>query len=493
MGKKQSRIERRNKKQDLIWSKYKKPTSRRIYYNTFRRNAISAGVPPEILYDKKGVRNEIHDFLMNFKRIENINLEYLEENVLPLRYCFILPRNYAALLFALYVNTIAMENKISFIDCYRNMALINERFEKPLHKLHDSYVPNPDFQNRFLDIFERERSIWTFTERIHKKKPAGVYYLINAEMECSEVNRRFNVSLLLDLEIFGNLKNQFHAFLQFSAWQRPEFQEGIVFFENKKTILKEQDLEIFYVEEQDSVKSARIHWNPHAQIAAEKIKKIKPELENPRNIPGMPLNIRKIQGSLIITPKDAMKLVERHKPKILNKAEYKKFTESLKIQDIKKSANDLTKKFDLYFPREEVHVQNYFLSLNILGPRIGLFYPPHTNAYIVVRRHLFLYKLVAPFREILGLRKRIKREGIVQFITPPVCEDIPVETREILKDYATPSQVLFKIVENVKENQGDVEASLKYIRGIYRTSRKISLMLKKKEFDLIPKVVTRYL
>ncbi|MHA1323987.1 MAG: hypothetical protein ACTSRL_14465, partial [Candidatus Helarchaeota archaeon] len=74
-----------------------------------------------------------------------------------------------------------------------------------------------------------------------------------------------------------------------------------------------------------------------------------------------------------------------------------------------------------------------------------------------------------------------------------VCEEVPLETREKLKNYATPSQVLFNIVENAIQNHGDVEACLKYIRGLYRASRKISLLLKKKEFDLIPKVVDRYL
>jgi len=169
------------------------------------------------------------------------------------------------------------------------------------------------------------------------------------------------------------------------------------------------------------------------------------------------------------------------------------FGDSLKMQNIKKSVKDLTRNFDLFFPREEIFIQNYFLSLNLMGPPIGHFYPLNTNAYIVIKRHLFLYKLVAPFREILGLPKRIKKEGTVRFVTPPICEEIPIETREILQNYATPSQVLFKVVENAKQNQGDIDASLKYIRGLYRASRKIALMLKAKEYDLISKLVTRYL
>jgi len=490
---KPNRMERRKKIEDQIWTKYKKPTSRRIFYRTFQRDALSAGVPPTILYDPKELRSEIRDFLMNFRRFESYNLSYLEESVLPIRYCFILPRNYAALLFALYVNAIAIENKMSFIDCYRKIELINEHFKQPAHKLQDIYLTNADIQNRFLEIFERKLSGWTMKWIVNRKKPAGVFYLINTEMECIEVNRRFNVPLLFDFEIFGDLKKEIHAFLDFSAWHRPEIQEGIVFFENKKNIQKEQDLDIFYVTEQDSVKSTRFHWNPHAYLAAEKMGNIRPELEKPEGIGRYPRGIGKIQENLILTPKDAMRLIERHKPKILNKTECSKFRESLKMQNIKKSEKDLTRNFELSFPKEEILIQNYFLSLNILGPPIGRFYPLHTSAYIVVKRHLFLYKLVAPFRELLGLPKRIKKEGIVRFITPPVCEEIPLETRERLKNYATPSQVLFKIVENVKHNQGDIEASLKYIRGIYRASRKISLMMKKKEFDLIPKIVTRYL
>ncbi len=75
----------------------------------------------------------------------------------------------------------------------------------------------------------------------------------------------------------------------------------------------------------------------------------------------------------------------------------------------------------------------------------------------------------------------------------PICKEIPAATREILKNSATPSQVLFKIVDKLKQTQDDIETSLKYIRGLYRASRKISFMMKKKEFELITKVVVRYL
>jgi hypothetical protein len=485
-----NRIERRKKKsKDPLWLKYKKPTSRSIFYRTFQKDGLAAGIPPEILFDKKGLRDEVRDFLVNFKRFESYDLDYLEEKVLPIRYCLILPRNYATLLFALYVNAIAIENKKSFIDCYRNIALVNDRFQKPPLKFLDIYLTNQEFQSRFLEIFEGERSFWNMEWKVAKKKPTGVYYLINAELESPEVSGRFNVSLLLDFETFVDPKNEFHAFLDFSAWKRPEIQEGIVFFENKKNITQDQNAQIFYVTADGAVKSDVLHWSPHAQIVSEKIQKIQPSLK------------KMTEKAIILSSTDAMKLIERRKPKILNKAEYNKFKESLKMQNIKKSADDLTKNYELNFPRAEIPINNYFLSLNIAGTPIRRFYPLNTNAYIVVKRHLFLYKLVAPFREILGLTKRIIRKtpknyatsNQVQFITPPVCEEVPVATRDILKNYATPSQVLFKIVDQVKETQGDVETTLKYIRGLYRASRKISLMLKKKEFELIPKVVARYL
>jgi len=372
-----------------------------------------------------------------------------------------------------------MENKITFIDCYRNIALINERFQKPAHKLQDIYLTNQEFQNQFLEIFQRERSFWTMEWKVKKAKPTGVYYLINAELESPEVLRRFNVPLLFDFEIFVNPKKEIHAFLNFSEWKRPEIREGIVFFE--ENITKEQKITIFYVTADDAVKSETLHWSPHAQIVSEQMQKIQPDLE------------KITEKAVILTPMDAMKLIERRKPKILNKAEYNKFRESLKRQNVKKSADDLTKNYKINFPRPEIPIYNNFLSMNVVGPPLERVYPLHTNAYIVVKRHLFLYKLVAPFRDILGLPKRIKREGPAQFITPPVCEEIPVVTRDVLKNYATPSQVLFKIVQKLKQNQGDGELTLKYVRGLYRASRKISLLLKKKEFELIPKLVARYL
>jgi hypothetical protein len=484
-----NRAERRKKAKDPIWLKYKKPTSRRIFYKTFQKDGLSAGIPPDVLFDKKGLRDEVRDFLMNFKQFESYDLDYLEEKVLPIRYCLILPRNYATLLFALYVNAIAMENKKSFIDCYRNIALVNERFQKPPHKLQDIYLTNQELQSRFLEIFRGEISFWTMNWTVKKVKPTGIFYLVNAELESPEVSRRFNVTLLLDFETFVDPKNEFHAFLDFSAWKRPEIQEGIVFFENKKNITQDQKVQIYYITAEGAVKSEILHWNPHAHIVSEKMQKIQPNLQKIK------------EKAILLTPTDAMKLIERRKPKILNKTEHNKFKDSLKMQNIKKSANDLTKNYELNFPRAEIPIFNYFLSLNIAGTPIRRFYPLNTSAYVVVKRHLFLYKLVGPFRDILGLPKRTIRKtprnyataSQVQFITPPVCEEIPVATREMLKNYATPSQVLFKVVDKVKETQGDVESTLKYIRGLYRASRKISLMLKKKEFELIPKVVARYL
>jgi len=451
-----------------------------MYYHTFQKNEIDSGIPIELVQDKKALMADMADFLRDFKKLEAFNLTYLE-SILPIRYCFILPRNYAALFFALYVNAIAQENRLSFIDCFRNIDLVNARFTEPTLEREESIPLNPEFQETFKAIFERRLSIWTMTMTVGRKTPAGVFYLINAEMKVPEIIQRFNVTLLFDLEIFVDPKHNFHAFLNFGDGLSKEISEGIVFFANKKKIRNEQDIDLFYMSDIGSVKSARLHWKPDAHIAGVKMKKIRPHLQKMQ------------EKEIVIMSEDARILIERHNPKILNKIEYKTFKSTIQYQSTRKSACDLTKEFSLFLPRESISIPNYFLNMNLMGPRIGRFYPPDTLAYIMIKRRLFLYNLVGPFRDIIGLPKRKKRDGEVQFYTPEGHPEIPMETIEVLKNYATPSQVLYKIVQNAEQNQGDIEKSLIYIRGLYRASRKIALMLKNKQFDLITKIVARYM
>ena len=91
------------------------------------------------------------------------------------------------------------------------------------------------------------------------------------------------------------------------------------------------------------------------------------------------------------------------------------------------------------------------------------------------------------------MKKRKRIDGVVNYIGNSICEEVPEETRDLLKKHVTPSQILYNIANFIKSHDGDVENSLKYIRGFYRASKKVSFFLKNKQFDIIPKVIERYL
>ncbi len=487
MGRKPSRIKRR-KEEDPIWFRYKKPTKKGIFYHTFQKNALAAGNPPASIIDKKELNSQVAEFLKSFKVIESFDLDYLQ-SLLPIRYCYLLPRNYAALLFALHINAYAEANGLSFLDCFKSIDGLNNYFEKPEspEKYYDAFLMNSYFREKFENLF-------------FSKSKAGIYYLFNAKMECPDVFQQLYIILLFDLAIFRDPSQKFHAFLNFPSPFTQEIPEGIAIFENKKKLRNAQEIEVFYVSGEDSINVSKFHWAPHAHINKKK---------------WLGWNGIKWRGfkryfekEAYITYREVRKVIERHNPKILAKHEAKSFIKSLDSPKIKKVCN-LTKNFKVYLPREQIIIKNYYLYLNLVpsflkgytsrsGETLASWfmyrtYPLEATSYSIMKRCLFLYNLVGPFRTILGLKKRKIRRGKVEFYTPDVCEEISSEIREKLKEYATPSQVLLKIVENAKQNQGNVEDCLKYIRGIYRASRKISLLLKNKEFDLIPKVVERYL
>ncbi|NHI92039.1 MAG: hypothetical protein EAX96_06010 [Candidatus Lokiarchaeota archaeon] len=466
MSRRQSRAERRKQK-DHTWFHYKKPTGIRDFFKVFNMQSWNAGAP---VLDTNEVVDKVGDFINNFKKFQKMDLDYLR-TVLPLRYCNILPRNYSAMLFALYINAFAKNDGVEFLDAFKNMEKINAEFENPESKKieYDLYMLNKDVREKFLEIAEG-------------RKKGAVFLLINSRMECPELSEPLDVILLLDTEMFLNRNATVYAFLNFKKNPEYIFPEALVFFNDKKDVEKEQYIEAFYQDyQQNRISYTKLLWKPDAKISDYRAH----EIFNKLNRSSQKINYYK-----------AKTMIWHKKPKIYDKSKGKKFEENLKRINIKKNLNDFTKNFKVYLPKDTIILQNYHAMFGLLKiPKFYHWTPApalRITAYRIIKRRLFLYRMVGPFREVCGLPKRKKVNGKIEIYTKDLPEGIPLETIDILSQYASPSQVLHKIAKYAEKCAGDVEQILKFIRGLYRASRKISLMIDSHDYGTIPKVVSRY-
>ena len=465
MSRRLSRVERRKQK-DHTWFHYKKPTSIREFYKVFKMQSWNAGVP---VLNKKDVDDKVSNFIDNFKKFERFDLDYLR-SVLPLRYTNILPRNYSAMLFALYINAFAKSNNEDFLTAFKNMERINAEFENPESKKmdYDVYMQNNEVNTRFLNIIE-------------EKKKGKAFFLVNSRVEIPELSEPLQVILLFDLEMFVDAKKKVYAFLNFNKKPDFNFPEAIVFFNDDK-IEDHQYIEAFILNYRDNrVSFNQLRWKPDARLSDYSAKDIFYKF----NRIYLKLNYFK-----------ARTMIWHKKPKVFEKAKAKQFEQQLKRRNIKKKLNDLFNEFKVYLPKDNIDIQNYHAMFGKLkAPKLYYWTPPPSlsvTAYRVIKRRLFLYKMVGPFREVCGLPKRKKIKGKVEIYTKDLPEGIPLDTIDKLNQYASPSQVLHQIAKHAEYSMGDVEEILKFIRGLYRASRKISLMLDSQQYDLIEKVVSRY-
>ncbi len=450
-----------------IWLNYKKPTKIGDFFKVFQLQSWNAGVP---ILDKKEVDKKVAIFIKDFTRIERFDLDYLN-SILPIRYCNILPRNYAALLLGLYINAVAEKNNESFIDTFKNMSSLNSLFEQ-----HEKRQVQWD---DFLSSKELRESIYDIEDKKSKK---DAYYIIKTRLESPLLIEPLVILLLFDLNMFKNKNERIYAILNFTRMHELDFDEGIAFFED--SVQDNQNIEIFY-KSGSSISFTKFYWEPDVLIARKNAYQVLKKYRE-RYMSKIPVDYR-----------TGRRIIQEEKGKLLNKEKYKSFENIYKSRGMKFSVKDLTKNFKIYIPNELVEIKNYHALLGLLpAPRLYPWTAPpplDVTVYRIIKRRLFLYKMVGPFREILGLPKRRSFSGRAEFYTKEIPEGIPMRTKEIIKEYVSPSQILYKIVKYAQNNAGDVERTLQYIRGIYRASKKVAQYLDIYQPEIVSKIVSKYL
>jgi len=374
------------------------------------------------------------------------------------------------MLFALYVNAFAKSDSVDFLTAFKNIERLNAEFENPESKKfdYDIYMQNNEVKTKFLNIIEG-------------KKKGIAFLLVNSRVEISGLSEPLQVILLFDLEMFENFKKKVYAFLNFKTSSEYNFPEAIVFFNDDK-VDDHQNIEVFYTNyQQNQVSFKQLRWKPDARLSDLSARNIFSKF----NRMSLKLNYYKARW-----------MIANKKAKVFDKSKAKQFEEQLTRRKLKKKINDLFDEFKVYLPKDNIDIQNYHAMFGKLkAPKLYSWTPPPSlsvTAYRVIKRRLFLYKMVGPFREVCGLPKRKKIKGKVEIYTKDLPEGIPLDTIDKLNQYASPSQVLHQIAKHAENSMGDVEEILKFIRGLYRASRKISLMLDSQQYDLIEKVVSRY-
>lgn len=466
MSRRLNRRERRSQ-DDQTWFTYKKPTRTGEFFKVFQYQSWNAGVP---ILNKKDIDVRVSSFINDFKWIERFDLDYLN-SILPIRFCNILPRNHAAMLLALYINAVAEKESRSFIDTFKNMSNLNSLFEKKEKKERqwDEYLSSEEFRRKIYDIEE-------------KKSKQEAYYIIKARLESPLLIEPIDIMLLFELELFINRNKRIYAILNFSRMRDIQFSEGIAFFEDK--VQDDQNIEVFY-ENNGRITFTRVYWEPHVEVARKNAHQV---LKKYRE---------KYMSNTIIDYYRARKLVGYTNPKVLNKNKYKTFEGIYKSRGMKLDLKDIMRDFKIFLPKDQIEIKNYHALLGIVkAPKLYPWTPPpplDATIYRIIKRRLFLHKMVGPFREVCGLPKRKKINGKVEIYTKEIPPGMTMRTKDILNEHASPSQILYKIAKFAQNNAGDVEKTLQYIRGLYRASKKIAFYIDNNQPDLVEKIASRYL